>query len=73
APSPPGLPLTRVYAGHVVVAVSLAALGPTQMSSFFSLIFFLLISTAPATSPQPHTRTRCPSTLTLVAATPRLH
>ncbi|KAH9012911.1 hypothetical protein EDB84DRAFT_1680578 [Lactarius hengduanensis] len=55
APSPPSLPLTRVSAGHIVVAVSLAALGPTQMSSFFSLfIFFLLISTAPATSPQPH-------------------
>ncbi|KAH9007800.1 hypothetical protein EDB84DRAFT_1584641 [Lactarius hengduanensis] len=33
APSPPGLPLTRVYAGHVVVAISLTALGPTQMTS----------------------------------------
>ncbi|KAH9013278.1 hypothetical protein EDB85DRAFT_2034326, partial [Lactarius pseudohatsudake] len=39
ASSPPGLPLTCMYAGHIVVAVSLAALGPTQMSSFFSLFF----------------------------------
>ncbi|KAH9019774.1 hypothetical protein EDB85DRAFT_2007483, partial [Lactarius pseudohatsudake] len=44
APSPPGLPLTRVYAGHIVVAVSLAALGPTQMSSFFSLFIFFSYS-----------------------------
>ncbi|KAH9032563.1 hypothetical protein EDB85DRAFT_2145473 [Lactarius pseudohatsudake] len=54
ASSLPGLPLTCVYAGHIVVAVSLAALEPTQMRP-----------PTPATSPQSHTRTRCPSTVTL--------